>query len=85
MRRGQLTDAQTLSAYESGSSIVALAVAEGLSAYGVISRLSRARRRRGRGAAILTRRARAARQPVDSWADLEASIARLQRSVSRLR
>lgn len=85
MRRGQLSDAETLAAYErGGASIVAIAVAEGLSAYGVISRLGRERkRRRERGRAVLHRR-RVARLEADTWEALQEQVERLRESVARL-
>lgn len=82
MRKGTLTDAETLGFYEDGVSIIALAVHEGMTAYGVISRLSRARRERRGGLSAMrggrvTRKRRDAR-PVDSWQALRRAVAQLE-------
>lgn len=86
-RKGTLTDAQTLGMYEDGVSIIALCVHEGMTCYGVISRLSRARARRRRGirGPGYTLRARATTRRVpqptyDSFDALRAAVRALERS-----
>jgi hypothetical protein len=77
-RRGQLSDAQTLAAYEAGASIVELAVAEGLTAYGVISRLGRARRRRYGARPRYLRPRRVRRPAIDTWEALHEAVAAIR-------
>jgi hypothetical protein len=44
MRKGTLSDQQTLDAYQKGTSVIALCLHEGMTVHGVLGRLSRARR-----------------------------------------
>lgn len=44
MRKGTLSDQETLAAYQDGTSIIALCLHEGMTVHGVIGRLARARR-----------------------------------------
>jgi hypothetical protein len=80
-RKGTLSDAQTLGMYEDGVSIVALAVHENLTAYGVITRLSRQRARARRNASALRKR-RVTRQATYSTFDaLHAAVRDLERTL----
>lgn len=80
MRKGKLTDAQTLGMYEDGVSIIALAVHEGMTAYGVIGRLGRARKARRAGRLSPVRRRVRAPQPVyTSFDALRAAVRDLER------
>lgn len=47
MRRGTLSDDDTLRLYEAGESLLALCVHEGMTPHGMIGRVGRARRQRG--------------------------------------
>lgn len=77
MRKGTLTDAQTLGMYEDGMSIIALCVHEGLTAYGVIGRLSRARKLRKSP----KRRAKVAQETFTSFEELRLAVERLERQL----
>lgn len=91
MRKGTLTDAQTLGMYEDGVSIIALCVHEGMTCYGVISRLGRARRERrdtlvkaGRPNAARMRRTKGPQPTFDSFDALRAAVRDLERHTRQL-
>lgn len=73
MRKGTLTDTETLGMYEDGVSCIALCVHEGMTPHGVYSRISRERKRRHRKPA--PRREAVA---IDSWDALLAAVEKLK-------
>jgi hypothetical protein len=73
-RKGTLSDAQTLGMYEDGVSIIALCVHEGMTCYGVTTRLTRARRK-----LATPRQRRAVAQPTyTSFDALHAAVRALE-------
>lgn len=91
MRKGTLTDAETLRLYEHGAAMIALCVKEGMTPYGIISRISRARKHRaegvrGDGYRLRVRPPRKlVRQPTfDSFDALRAAVDALERQTAEL-
>jgi hypothetical protein len=92
MRKGTLTDAQTLGMYEDGVQMIALCVHEGMTPYGIISRLSRARRarrlqvgpRRERHLRAVAPRVRTQQPPIDTFDALRAAVERLEATTREL-
>jgi len=85
MRKGSLTDAQTLGMYEDGVSIVALCVHEGMTCYGVIGRLSRARKERRRvSPSAARRRTRTPQATYDTFDALRAAVRSLEQTTKEL-
>jgi hypothetical protein len=80
VRKGTLSDAQTLGMYEDGMSIIALCVHEGMTAYGVIGRLGRARKRRGQE--FRRARRKAPQETFTSFDALREAVERLERATA---
>lgn len=80
-RRGTLSDAETLRLYEQGVAMIAICVKEGLTPYGVISRLGRARRERRvfSHAPLRLVRKRTPQPTYDTFAALREAVENLER------
>jgi hypothetical protein len=90
MRKGSLSDRETLRHYENGVSIIALCIHEAMTPYGIISRLGRARRER-RGSRlpsskrrIVVVRRRTPQPTYDSFEALRAAVAELSAAAAKL-
>jgi hypothetical protein len=79
MRKGTLSDAQTLGMYEDGMSIIAICVHEGMTPYGVIGRLGRARKGRGR---YVRARPKRPQETFTSFDALREAVERLERATA---
>lgn len=79
MRRGTLSDADTLRLYEAGESLLALCVHEGLTPHSMIGRIGRARRARG-----YTINREPEHSIIDSMEAVDAAVRRLNRAIRAL-
>jgi hypothetical protein len=87
MRKGTLSDAETLRLYEQGVAMIAICIHEGMTPYGVISRISRARRGRmfARGRIATVRARQRTPQPTyDTFNALRAAVRALERETAKL-
>lgn len=82
MRKGNLTDQQTLKLYRRGESLITLAIHEGMSVLSICSRLTRARKAIGEQG---VKRKPSKLRPIDSVEELQSQFRELDRMISRMR
>lgn len=82
MRKGTLTDHQTLMLYNKGESIITLAIHEGMSVFGCSARLTRARKTYGM---VGTHRSPSKLAPIANVDTLAVQLRALERAVRKMK